>query len=408
MKKSVAVIGTRGVPARYGGFESLVENLLDHASDGVEYTVFCSSKDIKTSAAKTPAGADAAVLPATYKGARLKYVGLHANGAQSMFYDLISMLRCLRGYDTMLVLGVSGCLFLPLVCLLLSRRTRLVINIDGLEHKRDKWNTLARRILLTSEKMAVRHADTVISDNKAITDYVERTYGPRSDEALVTIAYGGDHVFRDVPQNRQREILAGYGLRSGEYAISVCRIEPENNCHITLEAFSRAAEESASEARDGAAPSSIPLLLIGNWEHSEWARQLRERFDGCKGVILADAVYDLDVLYTLRSHAALYVHGHSAGGTNPSLVEAMFFGRPVFAFDVAYNRESTFGAAVYFRDAEELLRAIRQFRASQEHSGASATDGEPQAGFSGGAALERLAREHYRWADIAARYEKIY
>lgn len=378
MKKRVAIIGTRGVPARYGGFESLVENLLDHASDGVEYTVFCSSKDLRTSTS----GVDTAALPAMYKGACLKYVALHANGAQSMFYDLISMLRCLRGYDTLLVLGVSGCLFLPLIRLLLSRKTRLVINIDGLEHKRDKWNRLARWILLTSEKMAVHYADTVISDNKAITDYVVNTYGPRSGEALVTIAYGGDHVFRDVPQERQREILAGYGLRSGAYAVSVCRIEPENNCHITLEAFSRVAAESAE---------ALPLLLIGNWEHSDWARRLRERFRDCPGVILADAVYDLDVLFTLRSHAALYVHGHSAGGTNPSLVEAMFFGRPIFAYDVAYNRESTFGAAVYFRDAGELVREIRAFTVSTD-----------------GAGLERLAGEHYRWADIAARYEKIY
>ena len=380
MKKKVAIIGTQGVPARYGGFESLVENLLGNASDGVEYTVFCSSKDIPCGLAKRPS---------SYKGARLKYVGLHANGAQSIFYDLLSMLRCLRGYDTLLVLGVSGCLFLPLFRLFLSRKTKLVINIDGLEHKRDKWNKLARWILLTSEKMAVRYADTVISDNQAITDYVLSTYGPRSEEALVTIAYGGDHVAREVSEERQREILASYGLQAGGYAFSVCRIEPENNCHITLKAFAGA----AAAASDGAA---LPLLLIGNWAHSDWARQLRARFQGQKGVIPADAVYDLDVLYTLRSNAALYVHGHSAGGTNPSLVEAMFFARPIFAFDVPYNRETTFGQAFYFHDAESLMAEIARLSGAEE------------AAKEAGATLARLAEEHYRWADIAARYEMIY
>ncbi|MCR4564930.1 MAG: DUF1972 domain-containing protein, partial [Bacteroidales bacterium] len=272
----------------------------------------------------------------------------------------------------------------PVIRLFLSRKTKLVINIDGLEHKRDKWNKLARWILLTSEKMAVRYADTVISDNQAITDYVVSTYGPRSEEALVTIAYGGDHVAREVSEERQREILASYGLQAGGYAFSVCRIEPENNCHITLEAFA------------GASPAVLPLLLIGNWTHSDWARQLRSRFQGQKGVIPADAVYDLDVLYTLRSNAALYVHGHSAGGTNPSLVEAMFFGRPIFAFDVPYNRETTFGQAFYFHDAESLMAGI------------SRLSGAEDAAKEAGATLARLAEEHYRWADIAAHYEKIY
>ena len=136
-------------------------------------------------------------------------------------------------------------------------------------------------------------------------------------------------------------------------------------------------------------------MLVGNWEHSEWARQLRTRYEGQKGVIPADAVYDLDVLYTLRSNAALYVHGHSAGGTNPSLVEAMFFGRPIFAFDVAYNRETTFGQALYFHDADSLMAGIARL---------SETEGESE---KVGAALALLAREHYRWADIAARYESI-
>ncbi len=396
MKKKIAVIGTRGVPAHYGGFESLVENLLDYASEGVAYTVFCSSKDLKSGSVSPQGNAVSArpEKPASYKGATLKYVGLHANGAQSMVYDLISMLRCLRGYDTLLVLGVSGCLFLPLVRLFLSRKTKLVINIDGLEHKRDKWNKWARWILLTSEKMAVRYADTVISDNQAITDYVVSTYGPRNENALVTIAYGGDHVFREVSEARQREILAAYGLRAGGYAFSVCRIEPENNCHITLEAFAKAAASGSEySATDG---TPLPLLLVGNWEHSEWARRLRTHFQGRKGVLMADAVYDLDVLYTLRSNAALYVHGHSAGGTNPSLVEAMFFGRPIIAFDVPYNRETTFGKAVYFRDVESLMAGM----AKHSEGGGGSADA--------GAVLARLAREHYRWADIAARYEKNY
>ena len=126
--KRVAIIGTQGVPARYGGFESLAENLLSYASDQVQYTVFCSSRDLPREEGKT------------YRGASLRYVGLKANGAQSILYDGLSLLRSLRGYDALLVLGVSGGLFFPLVRCFLSPKTRLIVNIDGLEHRRENRN----------------------------------------------------------------------------------------------------------------------------------------------------------------------------------------------------------------------------------------------------------------------------
>ena len=386
MKKTVAIIGTRGVPANYGGFESLVENLLEHTGEQVEYTVFCSSLDVKR---PSSASSDKNIR---YKGAILKYVPLHANGAQSMFYDLLSLMRCLWGYDTVLVLGVSGCLFLPfLIPFLRCSKTRVIINIDGLEHKRDKWSRWARWVLLKSEKMAVRYADTVIADNKAIADYVQEVYpAPSRRSDLKTIAYGGDHVWREVSQERQLEILQSMGLEKGKYAISVCRIEPENNCHLSLKAFS--------------GQTKLPLLFIGNWEHSEWARALYQEYENTAGVRLSGAIYDLDILYTLRSNAALYVHGHSAGGTNPSLVEAMFFGKPIFAYDVSYNRESTFGQAAYYKDAEELAALLKAYQTASE----AGEEASVEAPVSSGMRLAQLAGEHYCWKDIAAAYEALY
>lgn len=219
--KQVAIIGTQGVPARYGGFESLVENIIgENCPADIRYTVFCSSKDLSS-------------RNSSYKGCSLKYIPLHANGSQSIPYDIISLCKAIRGYDVVLVLGVSGCSFLPIFRLF--SRTRLIVNIDGLEHRRDKWGRVARWILRFSESMAVRYADVVISDNKGIQDYVRETY--HKESAL--IAYGGDHVGRDLSKETQQKYLGQYGLTPGEYAITVCRIEPENNCHITLEAFAR-------------------------------------------------------------------------------------------------------------------------------------------------------------------------
>ena len=177
----VAIIGTQGVPARYGGFESLVENLIgtNHSPD-VDYTVLCSAKDLKQDIKE-------------YKGAHLKYVPLlRANGVQSIPYDMISMLKVVSGYDVILVLGVSGCIFLPVLKLL--SKSKIIVNIDGLEHKREKWGKIARSFLKYSEAVAVHNADIVISDNKGIQDYVTETYRKKSE----MIAYGGDHVLRDV------------------------------------------------------------------------------------------------------------------------------------------------------------------------------------------------------------------
>ncbi len=128
------------------------------------------------------------------------------------------------------------------------------------------------------------------------------------------------------------------------YAFSVCRIEPENNVHVILEAFSKL--------------DAHPLVMVGNWNKSEYGRVVRERFSACKNLFLLDPIYDLGKLKTLRSNASFYVHGHSAGGTNPSLVEAMHFGKAVLAFDCDYNRSTTEDKALFFGDSEELRLLI--------------------------------------------------
>ena len=352
----VAIVGTQGVPATYGGFESLVENLLGENCPGdVHYTVFCSGKDMPD-------------RRTSYKGADLRYVPLRANGIQSVPYDMVSMCRCLKGFDVILVLGVSGGLFLPVFNLLNSKK--LIINIDGQEYKRAKWGRFAKWILRMSEALAVRYADVVIADNKGIQDYVMGTYGRTS----ALICYGGDHVKRSLTPGFVKETMDRYGLESGGYAITVCRIEPENNSEIVLDAFSR---------------SDRKLVYIGNWNYSEYGRELRKRYSGFNNILMLDAIYDLDVLYALRSNAEIYVHGHSAGGTNPSLVEAMFFGIPIIAFDVIYNRETTENKAYYFKDAEHLLSILDS----------KALDGS---------IMKEIAERRYNWKTISGQYAELY
>ncbi len=360
--KKIAIIGTQGVPAQYGGFETLVENLLgDNCPPNVEYTVFCSSKDYAEKLTE-------------YKGAKLRYIPLRANGVQSIPYDMWSFAKAIgRGFDAVLVLGVSGCLALPLFRLFY--RGKLIVNIDGLEHRRDKWGKGARKFLKASEAMAVRMANVVVADNKGIADYVKETYGMNP----VVIAYGGDHVLREVPKDAQKTTLNGMGLKSGDYALSVCRIEPENNCHLTLEAF---------------AAGDKPLVFVGNWDRSAYGRELKEKYKDCPHLHICAPIYDLDTLYTLRRHCSAYIHGHSAGGTNPSLVEAMHFGMPIFCYDVVYNRESTGNKAHYFSSAADLQQILQTTTPEELRHNA--------------AAMLSLAQKEYTWEHIAKQYVELY
>ncbi len=352
----VAIIGTQGVPAKYGGFESLVENLLgDNCPEDIEYTVFCSGKDMQKQLSQ-------------YKKAKLKYIPLRANGVQSVPYDILSLCKALNGYDVVLVLGVSGCIFLPIFHMLNSKK--LIINIDGMEYKRDKWGKLAKKVLKKSEAMAVKYADVVITDNKAIQDYVAMEYGKESK----LIAYGGDHVVRDVPEEFIESTLKRYNLTKGDYAIAVCRIEPENNCDMVLKAFSK---------------TNKTLVYIGNWDHSEYSKQLRNKYSSYPNIKILEAIYDLDVLYVLRKNAGIYVHGHSAGGTNPSLVEAMFFGIPIVSFDVIFNRATTKDKAYYFKGSDSLIKIINRRNLD-------------------GSKMKEIAEKNYTWKSISAQYVELY
>lgn len=351
----VAVVGTVGVPACYGGFETLVENLIGkHCSKDIEYTVFCSSKTLDSRLKR-------------YKHARLAYVPFCANGMQSIIYDAVSMLRAFRGFDVILYLGASVPMYkwLKRWC-----SARIIFNIDGMDHERAKYGRLQKRYLSYLKGNGAKMYDFIISDNDGIHDYVLQNYGRGSR----MIPYGGDQVLIEVSDSRCREILAKYGLKAGDYAVKVCRIEPENNCHVVLEAFARTGRQ---------------LVLIGNWSHSAYGMGLRKKYSGFSNLLMLDPVYDLDVLNVLRGQAGMYVHGHMVGGTNPSLVEAMFFGKPILCYDVVYNRATTFGKADYFTTADELISLLEN----------NASDG---------AALRELAFSHYTWKIIVAQYEKAY
>ena len=356
----VAIIGTVGVPANYGGFETLVEQLVRHnKSDDLQYAVYCSKKSYNDKRW-------------VYHGAKTEYIGLNANGIQSIPYDILSLIKAARNSDVILILGVSGCAFLPIFRIFSKKR--LVINIDGLEHRRDKWNKYTRKFLKFSEKQAVKYGDVIVTDNQGITNYVMEEYGKPSE----LIAYGGDHVLTNINDSLSEKVLKEYGLDKNGYALAICRIEPENNVHTILDAFERAQKA---------------LVFIGNWQKSEYGRNLAEKYKSSAYIKITPAVYDLDVLNVLRSNCSIYIHGHSAGGTNPSLVEAMFFEKPIFAFDCIYNRESTENKATFFSSAAELINILNNKNIDLNTNAML---------------MREIACRRYRWQTIARQYENLY
>lgn len=350
--KKIAIVGTVGLPACYGGFETLVENLTKYKSKNFKYMVFCSSKNYENKIKE-------------HNEASLFYLPINANGIQSIVYDVISLIYCIfKKPDVILVLGVSGCVFLPVVKFL--SKAKIITNIDGLEWKRDKWNKVAQWFLQLSEKIAVKYSDYIICDNEAISSYVNGKYNKES----ITIAYGGDHAISGC------EIYNDH--KDDSYCLSICRIEPENNIHLILNAFSN---------------SKRRIKFIGNWSASEYGLKLKKQFSTFANIELIDPIYDVSSLFNIRKNCVLYVHGHSAGGTNPSLVEMMHFNVPIIAYDCTFNRFSTENMAHYFSDENDILSLLELNKKDLTENAGK---------------MKEIALRKYTWDLIVKEYESLY
>ena len=359
-KPSVAIIGVVGVPGTYGGFETLADELIQYAKEqGVssEFVVYCSGQ--------IPDG------PLNYCGAERRFIAISANGIASILYDILTCLHAWWcGANKLLILGVSGA---PVLLFLrLFTRVELITNVDGVEWKRAKWNGLAKNYLRLAEWLAVRFSHQVIADNQGIQDYLEAAYGCRS----VVITYGGDHALKGEAVDLPFAV-------PDRYAISLCRIEPENNVELILEAF--------------VSSSQLPLVFVGNWDASAYGRELWSRYSHYDNIILSKPIYDQNILYTLRHQACVYVHGHSAGGTNPSLVEMMHFGIPIIAFDCNFNRYTTDGEALYFNSSKELSVRLGEIFDKRDKLDARFSDDM-------GSRMAKLANTRYVWSVVGERY----
>ena len=358
--KKIAIIGSAGIPPRYGGFETLAQNLVLNLYSKFRFIVYCSKKQYSKAER---------LKPNNY--AELVYIPANPNGFQSVIYDLMSIIHAVINADILLILGISGCLFLPVIKLFSGRK--IITHVNGLEWKRNKWNPLVRLFLILSEFLAVKFSDEIIADNQAIKDYIKKRYNYKPQ----LIEYGGDHSV-DLPG--QTGIKTCFKDLIKPYALTISRIEPENNIHVILYAFSNIPEKY--------------VVIAGNWNNSRYGRKLRKKYSLCPNIFLYNSIYDLNLLNKLRSGCEIYIHGNSAGVTNPSLVEAMYAGKPVIAYDAVYNRITTMDKAIYFKDQEDLVKIIRNVSKAELEKNKTN--------------MENIARNRYNWTQVSEKYTGLF
>jgi len=353
---SIAIVGVRGIPNNYGGFETLAEYLAAYLSVDIKVTVYCSSVDMPDKLKQ-------------YKGASLQYIPVSSHGFWGIIYDSLALWDAVKKNDKVLLLGF-GCGFM--VPLLGSAKKKLIVNIGGLDWKREKWGRLAKKVIKQAEIFLMKNCDRIIADNKGIQEYIQEVYKRDSD----LIFYGGDQAVKVAITEKWS---TKYSFLQGKYGFSVARIQPDNNIEMILKAM--------------AAQNTLPFVFVGNWNNSAFGQKMKLEYGQLAHLQLLDAIYDREELDVLRSNCTLYIHGHSAGGTNPSLVEAMYLGLPVLAFNSIYNRYTTEDKAVFFSNENELENLIKGYEKINLFS--ILND------------LKQIAASKYTWKAVAEHYREV-
>jgi rhamnosyltransferase len=353
----VAIIGSRGIPARYGGFETFAEVLAQGLTEYGHEVVVYSLPEFRS-------------IPFSHP--KIKRVFIQASRISSLEKVSMSSSSILHSAfseknDSIIFLGVSGGLLMWIPKLI---GTRTIINIDGLEWKRSRWGGIIKFALKTLERMAFKWSDVVIADSEAIGEYVVSEYKRR----FVFIPYGVDACIYE--EKDWQDVKGRYNLEARGYYLIVGRHVPENNFDMSIQGFLQSS-------------SNKKLVIVSNMKKMK--QFLSER------VIFTGPIYDRPKLYALRANAFAYIHGHSVGGTNPSLLEAISSKNIVLAYDVPYNREVLREYGYYYKNTSELGKLIgfleKDFGDVEKAQTLEYYD--------------EILREKYNWDFVIKKYEEL-
>lgn len=318
--KKVAIIGSHGLYANYGGWDQLVNNLAERKSSQIEYLIFNSvdtSRDI--------------VCPA---GVEVRWLKLESSGLQGIFYDFWSILISYKKCDTLLLLGIQG---IPVAAFLrLFRRFKIVSNVGGIEWARPKFGLFSKTYLKFCFKLAFMVSDCIILDNQHYEKFIPK----RKNANVKTIPYGGtiDYSLEIV-----EEIVQKYPFIKGEYFLSVSRSLEDNKLLEICESFS---------------DSNNKLVLISNFSKSKYGMHVYNSFKDKSNIFLINGLYIKPELDLIRRKCKAYIHTHTLCGTAPSLVEMIVAQRPILSIDIPQNRFTLFNQGLFFKEFAKLQETI--------------------------------------------------
>lgn len=350
--KKIAIIGSHGLYASYGGWDQLVINLAEEKSNQIEYLIFNPSETSK----KIPPP----------PGVIVKHLPLSASGYQGLLYDFWSILYSLRKVDIILLLGVQGMPIIPFIKLV--KKIRVITNIGGVEWARPKFSFFVKHYLKMCYRISLFYSEHVIIDNKYYNQFVP----DKTETVINTIPYGGTI---DNSLKIENKIIDKYPFLVKDYYLSVSRSLEDNKLDELCNAF---------------AGKNHLLVLISNFSNSKYGQLVQEKYSKFSNIILINGLYVKPELDLIRRNCKAYIHSHTLCGTAPSLVEMIVAARPIFSIDVPQNRNTLNGCGFFFSDFNQIISVINNKKDLSKYI--------PHQSLS----------ESYEWKKIVKLYEELY
>ena len=362
MEKKLIILGTRGIPASHGGFETFAEKLALYLVErDWEVIVYCQQNHDFYHGPKY----------SNWRGVELVNIPVSGDGAfATVKFDLIASLDSLKYHGIFLTLGYNTALFNILHWVF--RKVNL-INMDGIEWRRKKWGGIAKSWFFLNEKFGKIFGTALIADHPEIAKHLSSFY---TRKKITTIPYGGDII-----SNADIRVLDKIGLRAHQYFVVIARPEPENSILEIVKAFSQSASDKT-------------LVVLGNFAEDNEYHQSVKQFESTK-ILFPGAIYDGQIISSLRFFSLAYIHGHQVGGTNPSLIEAMAAGAPVIAHDNKFNRWVVGDNGLFFSSQRQLKEIFSENQIATERVSMSEKN-------------KRRVEAKFNWDTILLDYEKCF
>ncbi len=357
----IAILGTRGIPASYGGFETFAEHLSTRlVARGHDVTVYGRAHYVSPRQLE-------------YHGVKLKVLPtIRHKYFDTVVHSFLSAIHAVpKRFDAALICNAANAPFAPILRL---TGTPVAINVDGLEHKRKKWGWLGKRYYLAAERLATVLPNVMVTDAQVIQDY----YLARYDAKSQMIAYGSE-----VERRPDRAAVRRWRAEPNRYVLYVSRLEPENNARLVIEAFKKVR-------------TAYRLLIVGDAPYAhDYITDLKERARGDKRIIFTGFVFGQDYR-ALQQNAYCYVHATEVGGTHPALLEAMGYGNCVLTLATPENIEAVGDAGIPYADefdlAEKLQRVLRDGSLVQSYRNRA----------------QIRVQRHYDWERVVDQYERVF